>query len=664
MPAVSIADFRAGLVIPGDPSDEEQPGFAPDGALLTAQNVEFFGTGGVRGRRGRAPVLGSMNERPLGLFRHYPREGRRSYGPFKPLGVQNSDAIDGDGFDWVIPSQSCLRDVDDVWAQYPLAAGAKSEYLDVTDFSISLPADAEIAGIEVRILRRAQPYSRCRDATIQLLRGGAPVGDNYASPDFNWAQMFGEGAYGGAGDLWGETWTAADFDATFGIRIQVEADAAVATAPEVERVIVLVWVKEATTPTFLAASVAPTATRLVTWDGAAWSTPAGSSLLTLPGARPRFVTVPERSSTYIFDGVNQPMQFTGSVFIGMEPTGELAIPKGPYAALWKNRLFVSNPDEGDFSVYATAINEPANFPADLQLSLNDPTGGQITGICALPDRLVMLKETSLFAFIGDVEFGGELVRYSSIGCVAPDSVQVAPYGIFYVARGGVYLTDGSSGSPLELSAAIRPLFVGRTDTRTYPNALGFYFPRRDQYWLLLEPGADTIYVAHRVVGDAGLQFGWSTIPNTGGTLFAAAVALTGAHDDGDAYVAGTDGLVREWDVGQLDDGAAIPVEVMTVRGELDRDSRLARLVHLKPYFRALGSIMVALRYDGALTDDLAFTVGVLGEAPRFQQPRITVVDQSVWGRWLQWRVTSQEGPTFELHRLNGDLMLRSVRRWP
>ena len=58
------------------------------------------------------------------------------------------------------------------------------------------------------------------DNTVELLRGGSPVGSNKA--DVNaWPSLTDAATtYGGASDLWGTTWTAAQVNGSdFGVRI-------------------------------------------------------------------------------------------------------------------------------------------------------------------------------------------------------------------------------------------------------------------------------------------------------------------------------------------------------------------------------------------------------------------------------------------------------------
>lgn len=93
--------------------------------------------------------------------------------------------------------------------------------LDLTNFGFTIPAAAVIQGITVEV-KFANPSSS-EGIRVRLLKGGAPVG--------NTADIFGSAGQtdcatsafrtvGSPTDLWGETWTAADINASnFGVRL-------------------------------------------------------------------------------------------------------------------------------------------------------------------------------------------------------------------------------------------------------------------------------------------------------------------------------------------------------------------------------------------------------------------------------------------------------------
>lgn len=106
------------------------------------------------------------------------------------------------------------------------AGPVTSDYLDAhTDGLLAIPGGATIDGIVVEIGRfqtdEGYGSTDVSDDTIQLLKAGAPVGDN-KSTGANWPTSEATATYGGAADLWGTTWTAAEInDIDFGVRVAV-----------------------------------------------------------------------------------------------------------------------------------------------------------------------------------------------------------------------------------------------------------------------------------------------------------------------------------------------------------------------------------------------------------------------------------------------------------
>jgi MSHA biogenesis protein MshQ len=92
--------------------------------------------------------------------------------------------------------------------------GSATEPLRCTNYGFSLPLNAVIAGVEVFVERRSNRTQNggSRDDTLFLVKGGAPVGSNRATTTIYTTSDFVEG-HGGASDLWGTTWTAAEINA-------------------------------------------------------------------------------------------------------------------------------------------------------------------------------------------------------------------------------------------------------------------------------------------------------------------------------------------------------------------------------------------------------------------------------------------------------------------
>jgi hypothetical protein len=95
----------------------------------------------------------------------------------------------------------------------------------------NIPPTAKINGIQVIVYRFATQGSTTgstplyiRDNEVQLIKNGAITGSNHADTTDNWPTSPPtpvSKAYGGETDLWGSTWTPADFNANFGVEIRV-----------------------------------------------------------------------------------------------------------------------------------------------------------------------------------------------------------------------------------------------------------------------------------------------------------------------------------------------------------------------------------------------------------------------------------------------------------
>lgn len=93
-----------------------------------------------------------------------------------------------------------------------------SNYLKGTDYGFVIPSSATIQGIEVVINRQSDLHNpSIEDNVVSLVKGGTIIDANRASTT-NWPTSMGTATYGGATDLWEETWTPADINSPdFGV---------------------------------------------------------------------------------------------------------------------------------------------------------------------------------------------------------------------------------------------------------------------------------------------------------------------------------------------------------------------------------------------------------------------------------------------------------------
>lgn len=138
-----------------------------------------------------------------------------------PEAAANDDSNGGTG-DW--SSTGNVFAEDDVGAALAFFSGT-SKYLVLTDFGFSIPSGATIDGIEVRVRKMSQ-FGDIVDSEVKIVKGGIIGSTDYADTLTNWPSgSFGDTTYGGATDLWGETWTDSDINGSdFGVAIAADFD--------------------------------------------------------------------------------------------------------------------------------------------------------------------------------------------------------------------------------------------------------------------------------------------------------------------------------------------------------------------------------------------------------------------------------------------------------
>ena len=100
-----------------------------------------------------------------------------------------------------------------------MTGGATTHYLKATNFGFTIPGGSVIDGIVVEVERKENSSSVCKDSRIRIVKGGS-VGSTDKSSVTEWPTTDTYKTYGGAADLWGETWSSTDInDSTFGFAL-------------------------------------------------------------------------------------------------------------------------------------------------------------------------------------------------------------------------------------------------------------------------------------------------------------------------------------------------------------------------------------------------------------------------------------------------------------
>lgn len=130
-----------------------------------------------------------------------------------------SPSIDIGSVNWTNPSLAQSYS-DDVYATAAsLNETTASHWVICTGFGFSIPTGAQINGITVNMRRGCSHISsgRCRDYRFRLVKAGT-VGSTDRSTTTNWPSGVTAEAHGGTSDLWGESWSAENINASnFGV---------------------------------------------------------------------------------------------------------------------------------------------------------------------------------------------------------------------------------------------------------------------------------------------------------------------------------------------------------------------------------------------------------------------------------------------------------------
>ncbi len=135
-------------------------------------------------------------------------------------GTMANDATTGTDA-WVNVNNAKVSD--DVYATFNQAGSGYeySNYLNATNFGFTIPTGAVIDGILVGVEKKSDSYSfGIIDTYAKIIKadGTKGTGNKALVPPCEWTDTY--ASYGGAADLWGETWTAEDInDADFGFAL-------------------------------------------------------------------------------------------------------------------------------------------------------------------------------------------------------------------------------------------------------------------------------------------------------------------------------------------------------------------------------------------------------------------------------------------------------------
>lgn len=167
-----------------------------------------------------------------------------------------------------------------------------------------------------------------------------------------------------------------------------------------------------------------------------------------------------------------------------------------YIAFFKGTCFLAGMPEYPDRVVWSRAGQPENFPIGNFLPFGDMDSGEVTGLRATKNALVVFKRRGIYLIKGDPVngfFGSTLSE--DVGCCAPNSFADLPgRGLFFVSEQGVYLLVGAHEVGEEVTRAV-PLF-GNGENEGGPlerwkdvnihnlqGVAGAFYHRAREYWL-------------------------------------------------------------------------------------------------------------------------------------------------------------------------------------
>lgn len=208
------------------------------------------------------------------------------------------------------------------------------------------------------------------------------------------------------------------------------------------------------------------------------------------------------NATFRFED-GKPDAFLGSLLVE-DSFGEF--PKSAkYLAVFKNTMFVAG--ETDNTLRYSAPLYPEVFPPDNVINIGDADGGQITGLYATKNSLVVLKSRGVYLVKGDPNEGFFAETLSrDVGCIAPKSIAEIPgMGLVFLSNDGVWLLEGAlenTGSITKLINLSTPIpdEIQQINLSAAVAACATVYHRDKEFWLAVPYGDseenDTLLVFH------------------------------------------------------------------------------------------------------------------------------------------------------------------------
>jgi hypothetical protein len=149
---------------------------------------------------------------------------------------------------------------------------------------------------------------------------------------------------------------------------------------------------------------------------------------------------------------DNPLKFDGSSFanLGGDP------PKGKYAVVYKERVYVAGVSPNYSTVYFSDIGGPEAWNPNNQFDVNANDGDQITGLAVLGDSLLIFKENSIWEIQVDQQniISFKRLFASEIGTTSARSIVNISNVLYFFDRNGVWAIYQKY--PELISAKVKP----------------------------------------------------------------------------------------------------------------------------------------------------------------------------------------------------------------
>lgn len=343
--------------------------------------------------------------------------------------------------------------------------------------------------------------------------------------------------------------------------------------------------------------------------------------------------------------VGAPQLYTTGSVLENSPAPPCSMPIDHKGRLWV--LDTTNPLTLWYSKQVVS-GTPIQFSSFLTLDV-DPTGGNITGLASIDDRLIIFKTNSIFVLQGDGPdstganntFGTPVRLPTDSGCVNLRSLVVTPAGVMFQSSQGIQLLDRSL-SVSYIGKDVEGLIQNQTVTSARlvqsPNQVRFTLGNGTALVYDLLTGFWSSFTNHAAV-DVAFYGGVYTMAKSTGAVWTEAA---GTYTDAGSFVPMS--LTTSW------------LQLAGIQGF----QRVRRALVFGDYENS-HNLVVAVSYDFASTPTQTDTIAVTSPPTGAEQYRIHLANQKCQA--IQFTISdTQNGAAGESLRITGLTLEVAVKK--